>query len=427
MSDIPRRDLLRGAALLSLATPLAACGSSGAPAGSKESGPQGTVNVWMHEEQANTKYFNAKIAEYQRQFPKVTVKPLYVPIANLDTKLSTAFTTGSPPDLIKVGAWTLAERASKGQVAPLPPAEFGAGSIDELKTRFDTNAFAALTYKDQVYGIPIDFNSVHLWYRRDRFEQAGLDPDKPPATWEEVEEYNAKLATGSQVGLQWQLADNIWAMLNFIPLIHGLGGKIVDDSTGRGGLNTPAGLQALEYYGRQGNPRLNDPVGAFGLFAKGTAAMLVSGRFTSSLIPALNPKAELGKTFDSAVIPNWAGKEKVASGYSWGWMVAKKAKNPYTAWHFVNWLSTSEHVDQQLAATGLVTPAAGWQKLPSARDKASQQLEEQLPYTDFGPVLPQWTETIKALLDALESVIHKQRSAKEAAAAFDDAVGRILK
>ncbi|MFI7642576.1 hypothetical protein [Nonomuraea sp. NPDC049400] len=110
-----------------------------------------------------------------------------------------------------------------------------------------------------------------------------------------------------------------------------------------------------------------------------------------------------------------------------GWLVAKKAKNPYTAWHFVNWLSSSANVDQQLAATGLVTPATGWQKLPSARDKASQQLEEQLPYTDFGPVLPQWTETIKALLDALESVIHKQRPARDAAVAFDDAVGRILK
>jgi maltose-binding protein MalE len=215
-------------------------------------------------------------------------------------------------------------------------------------------------------------------------------------------------------------------MLNFLPLIRGLGGQIVDENARRGTLNTPEGIQALDYYGRIGNPRLSDPVGAFGLFAKGTSAMLMSGRFTSSLIPAINSKAKLGETFDSATVPSWAGREKVAAGYSWGWMAAKKAKNPYTAWHFVNWLATGGNVDRQLADTGLVTPAAGWQKLPSARDKASQQLEEQLPYTDFGPVLPQWTETIKALLDTLESVIHKQRSAKEAAIAFDATVGRVL-
>ncbi|MEV6151924.1 extracellular solute-binding protein [Nonomuraea sp. NPDC052129] len=434
MSAIPRRDLLRGAALLTLGgaasqLTLTGCGSSEPQAGSSKTGPQGQVVVWMHEEPANTKYFNAKIAEYQKQFPKVSIKPLYVPIANLDTKLSTAFTTGAPPDLIKVGAWTLAERASKQQLAPLPPAEFGAASIDALKGKFETNAFAALTYEEQVYGTPIDFNSVHLWYRRDRFEKAGLDPDKPPTTWEEVAEFSKKLtnADASQVGLQWQLADNIWAMLNFIPLIRGLGGQIIDESSRRGMLNTPEGIKALEYYGSLGNPKLSDPVGAFGLFAKGTSAMLMSGRFTSSLIPAINPNAKLGQTFDSALVPSWEGKEKVAAGYSWGWFVAKKAKNPYTAWHFINWLLNGDNVNQQLAATGLVTPTAGWQKLPAAGDKASQQLEQQIPYTDFGPVLPQWTETIKALLDALESVIHKQAPAQQAATAFDAAVGRILK
>jgi multiple sugar transport system substrate-binding protein len=429
MAAISRRDLIRGgAALLAFggaASQLTACGDFDDPIGSAKDGPQGTLNVWMHDEEANTPYFKTKAAEYTKKYPKVTIKPLFVPIANLDTKLTTAFTAGSPPDLIKTGAWTLAERVSKNQLAPLPPEQFGANSVDDLKTRFDTNAFAPLTDDNQVYGVPIDFNSVNLWWRRDRFQEAGLDPATPPTTWEEVEAYNKQLTGGGKVGLQWQLADNIWAMLQFIPLVYGLGGKIVDGKKGM--LSTDEGIKAIEYYSRVGNPDLSDPVGAFGLFAKGTSAILMSGRFTASLIPTLNKDAEIGEVVDSTTVPSWAGREKVAAGYSWGWNVAKKAKNPYTAWHFVNWLSGKDNVDEQLTKTGLVTPVAGWQELPSAKDKASQQLEEQLAYTEFGPVLPQWTETIKALLDALESVLRKQSSARDAASTFDDNVGRILR
>lgn len=429
MGAIPRRDLLRGGAALlafgATASQLAACGDFDESVGSKESGPQGTVNVWMHEEEANTPYFKAKIKEYQKAYPKATIKPLFVPIANLDTKLTTAFTAGSPPDLIKTGAWTLAERVSKNQLATLPTAQFGAASVTELEKSYDTNAFAPLTDAGQVYGVPIDFNSVHLWYRVDRLTEAGID--KPPTTWEEVEAYSKELTGGGKVGLQWQLADSIWAMLQFIPLVHGLGGQIVDVEAGKGTLNTDEGIKAMEYYGRMGDPNLSDPVGAFGLFAKGTSAILMSGRFTTSLIPALNPAAKIGENVDSTVVPSWAGREKVAAGYSWGWNVAKKAKNPYTAWHFVNWLCGKDNVADQLSKTGLVTPIAGWQDLPSAKDKASQQLEEQLPYTDFGPVLPQWTETMKALLDALESVIRKESTAKDAATTFDDNVGSILR
>jgi ABC-type glycerol-3-phosphate transport system substrate-binding protein len=41
----------------------------------------------------------------------------------------------------------------------------------------------------RIYGVPIDVFSVGLAYNRELFKQAGLDPDKPPTTWDEVRQY----------------------------------------------------------------------------------------------------------------------------------------------------------------------------------------------------------------------------------------------
>lgn len=41
-----------------------------------------------------------------------------------------------------------------------------------------------------IYGLPHDAYGLGLMYNRELFEQAGLDPDAPPQTWEEVREYS---------------------------------------------------------------------------------------------------------------------------------------------------------------------------------------------------------------------------------------------
>ena len=45
----------------------------------------------------------------------------------------------------------------------------------------------------KTYGIPWQRSTIILYYNKDAYREVGLDPDKPPATWEELEEYARKL------------------------------------------------------------------------------------------------------------------------------------------------------------------------------------------------------------------------------------------
>jgi len=49
--------------------------------------------------------------------------------------------------------------------------------------------------KGAIYGVPVYANVLGLMYRRDLFEKAGLDPNKPPQTWDELKSYCATIKT----------------------------------------------------------------------------------------------------------------------------------------------------------------------------------------------------------------------------------------
>lgn len=447
----PGRKVASVAGLLTIALALVACGSSsnsetasaestgaasateGAPAteaAAEPCTPSGTVTVWAHEEPASRAFLDKKYREYEKLYPDVKIESLYIPIGDLGTKLTAAYGAGNPPDIVKNGAWLMTSDIQKGNLAPVDESALGLPEGETLQSYFEPGALDPVSFDGQTYGIPTDFNSVSLWYRKDRFEEAGLDPNTPPTTWEEVVEFNEKLtsADGKKVGLQNTLyGDPIWAMLQMIPLLNGLGGSLLNADNTAGSLNTPEGIQALKYLGGTGNPKLSAPIGGFSMFADGTAAMLMGGRFMTGFMTSLNDKLVYGENFATTTIPFWEGKSPVASGYSWAWQVPAKADNQCAAWNLIGWLSSEENSAALLDEAGLVAPLKEWTtRFPAASDEPSKVMQSQLPYTNYGPQLAQWNEVMTLLSQTIDSVALGQATAEEAAANFDSKTAEIL-
>lgn len=125
----------------------------------------------------------------------ITVEMDIMPWANLFERLAPALATNTAPVMLLLGSDKMTEYIeNKGIVA-----------MDDFwtKTGVDQSIYAqsvidCFKYKENTYGIPMQYNTQYLYWNKDLFTKAGLDPEKPPKTFTELKEYAAKMTDNSK-------------------------------------------------------------------------------------------------------------------------------------------------------------------------------------------------------------------------------------
>ncbi len=117
----------------------------------------------------------------------------------------------------------------------------------------------------RLYGIPLDAYSLGLCYSRTAFQQAGLDPNKPPTTWEQFRAYAKKLTTPTRKGFGMLSTQNTGGW-HFTAMLYSEGGVGESRQNGRysAAFNSPAGArvgQLLHDMRWSDNSLLNKPMG----------------------------------------------------------------------------------------------------------------------------------------------------------------------
>ena len=95
-----------------------------------------------------------------------------------------AVATRTNPDLIAIDNPDHAAFASQGAFMDITDM-VEASDMIEFDRVFPGPA-SSLTWDDRIYGMPRASNTIALYYNKDLFRAAGLDPDMPPATWDEL-------------------------------------------------------------------------------------------------------------------------------------------------------------------------------------------------------------------------------------------------
>ena len=105
-----------------------------------------------------------------------------------------AFRSKNPPHILQVfEVGTASMMAAKGAIKPVYEV------MAESGQPFDPNAFLPTvtsyytTPEGKMLSMPFNSSTPVLYYNKDAFRKAGLDPDKPPKTWPEVAQYAKKL------------------------------------------------------------------------------------------------------------------------------------------------------------------------------------------------------------------------------------------
>ena len=156
-------------------------------------------------------------------------------------KATTLAAAGSPAGMAYVGSRTLKEFAQNDMIVEVP-------MTDEEKAAYYPRIVDTVTFDGTQWGVPIAFSTKALYWNKDLFAQAGLDPEKPPTTWaEEIEMAKTiKEKTGIPgYGLSAKTFDN--TMHQFLHWVYTNNGQVVD-ADGNIKLDSPEVLAALQAY-----------------------------------------------------------------------------------------------------------------------------------------------------------------------------------
>ena len=242
----------------------------------------------------------------------------------------------------------------------------------------------SLSYEGNMYSVPFYGESSFLMYRKDLFEQAGIEMPRNP-TWQQVADAAAKLDSPDMVGIclrgkpGW---GEVLAPLDTV--INTFGGRWYDDQW-NAQLTSPEVVKAVEFYTNlvreHGEP--NAPAAGFGecatQFAQGLAAMWYDATSAVSVLEDPQESNVVGKV-GYAMAPT---VEKPNSGwlYTWSLGIPVSSDKKDAAWKFISWMTDKNYIK-------LVGEELGWARVPPGSRLSTYEIPE---YKDVSQAFGQVT------------------------------------
>ena len=176
---------------LLMAASLAASSLAGGIVSFAEESDPITLSVWAPFTGSDGDVLREIIDNYnETNTDNITVQIDIMDNATLQSKLPTAVSTGTGPSFVLVGIEFLQQYAKNGLIEDISDF-WDVTGID--KSNFYENVLAKSYVGDTQYGVPMQYNLQYLYYNKDIFEAAGLDPETPPTTLDELKEKYGKL------------------------------------------------------------------------------------------------------------------------------------------------------------------------------------------------------------------------------------------
>jgi len=204
-------------------------------------------------------------------------------------------------------------------------------------------------YDGKVCSLPFNNSTPVLYYNKDLMAKAGLDPEKPPQTWDELKSMAKQIVEEVGAGVVGiNIKSDDWALKAFI-LQNG--GKIMNDEATEPLFNSEAGIEALTFWKSLIEEGLMPPAQhgeAHELFIAGQVGFLYDS--TGSVGKTLK-----GAKFDwgTAFLPKKVKYGATVGGAALALFPSTKEKEDAT-WKFLKWLLSPENCVKWTEATGYV-------------------------------------------------------------------------
>ena len=366
-----------GAALVTGALLLSACGSSDAGGGAP--GSPGNLLVWVGTGTGGEALKQVAAGYGDELGVDITVE--LVPGENLQTNFVTASQGSNPPDVVCGAHDWIGNLVQNGTIDPIQLSE-------DARDVFQPKAIQAVTYNGQVYGMPFTMNNIVL------FRNAALVPEAPE-TIEELVAVGQELVAAGQVSevLAYPVS-NVGNPYFIQPLYTSGGGYVFGEESDGGfdpadlGVGSPGSIEAYEKIaalGERGLGVLKRSIGgdnALSLFLEGETAFLVEGPWQ------LPPLGDSDVDFDVSPVPGFADGEAASPFITVdACYVASGGENKTLAQEFVAnfWGEPDVQVAYFEAAQGV---PASVEVLERIRDDNPQVAKAADAGAEYGQIMP---------------------------------------
>jgi len=198
-----------------------------------------TLTIWQTYNEAENKVFKEIVGQFEEAHPGVTVDVVRLPFAGAEPKILTALTTRTEPDIARVDVAFLSKLAMKNALLDLEPYV-----SQDVRDEIVPVALASCIYDGKLWGLPDQTNGLCLFYNRDLFRKAGLDPDRAPATWDELVAYGKRLTDEDEGIFGVGVRNSLWWSL---PFFYTYGAEFLSEDGKTCLLNQPAGVEAFQF------------------------------------------------------------------------------------------------------------------------------------------------------------------------------------
>jgi multiple sugar transport system substrate-binding protein len=418
------RILTRTVSLLAVAAMLlAGC------AGTSRPGAVTEIEFWNYWDGQNGKAISALVDKFNQTHPRIKVKNVTLPWGELMPKLQAGIAGKNPPAVAAGDIAWMAKLHRSGALLSLDDAA--------QKAKVDLNDFYPSLleysrYQGKLQSLPVSTNNLALFYNKDLFRRAGLDPEKPPRTWNELRDAAKKItalgggiqgfeiytqAGDSGEGVTWQFQPYLWQA----------GGEYLADNYSKPGFNNSAGEKALQFLVDLIHIDKVAQAGQWGAFDKGMAGMRIDGSWMVGIWAT-----QTSFSWGTAMIPTPEGGRPATN--MGGEQIFVFKTNPAAeaaAVEFALWLTGTPVQVEWDTLTGFMpvrksVAADNTYKEWVKKEPRLTAFVDQQQYARARPPIPEYPDTSLAFAKELEKAFFGKATVKEALANAEKAVATAL-
>lgn len=380
------------------------------------------VNYWFCIGSALEAVVQQQIADFNESQDKIEVIGTFQGYyGDASAKIQQAIVAGTQPEVVMLERATVPQYHAVGALEDLAPyMERDGFQLED----FNKGLMNFSEYDGKVVSLPLNRSTPLLYYNKDAFAAAGLDPDSPPLTWEEMLDYAKKLTITKngqtvQYGIEFPLDTFV-----FQSLIPQAGGTMLNEDLSDIGFHNDSGLAAFAYLmelrdrGIMKMPPAQDSYTVTKQdFYSGKVAMMIES--TGALKDSLNNtqgQFELGSGF----LPKDKTFAVQTGGGNIGILSKCSMEQKEAAWEFIKFMYSEDSGADFIVNTGYIPVTAAIKNSAPVQAVWKEYPQYQVAYDQLSYVVEpaqhsSWSEIDSVISKYLQAVLFEDTMTPEEA------------